>query len=156
MKTRHFLAALAALALSAAALAQDKADFSGTWVLDTTRGKNLGMVKAIQETVVINQTADKLVAEHSSTFGGNTTTRQVTYDLTGKPVPNEGAMGEKSDTVAQWDGPKLVVTWTSEGAVAGTKSVKTETRTLSDGGKTMTVVSARSGRDPMEMVYGRK
>ena len=114
------------------------------------------MVAAIQETTTITQTADKLTLDIASTFQDKTTNRQVTYDLTGKPVQNEGAMGDKSETVAKWDGGKLVVTWTSEGAVAGTKNVKTETRSLSADGKTMNVTSQRGTNPPMELVYEKK
>jgi hypothetical protein len=114
------------------------------------------MVKAVKETVVITQKPDRLTADFSSTFMANTTERQVNYDLSGKAVVNEGAMGEKAETVARWDGDKLVVTWTSEGAVAGTKVVRTETRWLSTDGKTMTVVSQRPNKEPMEMVYEKK
>lgn len=143
-------------AAALAATAQSLPDFSGTWVLDTSKGRNLGMVAAIQETVVISQSADQLVASHTTTFMGDTSERTVTYDLAGKPVTNEGAMGDKAETVATIEGSKLVVTWTGEGAVAGTKSVKTETRSLSADGRTMTVVSGRPNRDPMELVYERK
>ena len=80
----------------------------------------------------------------ASDFQGQKTGRKVRYDLAGKPVMNEGAMGDKAETVAKWDGGKLVVTWTSEGAVAGTKTVKTETRALRADGKTMTVESSRA------------
>ncbi len=141
------------LGMATLALADATPNFSGTWVLNTSKGKNLGMVASIKETVVISQTADKFAAEHTSTFMLNTTKRQVNYDLTGKPVPNEGAMGDKAETVATWDGGKLVVTWSSEGAVPGTRSVKTETRSLSADGKTMTVVNQRPNKEPMEVVY---
>lgn len=146
-----FLAAIIASPLALAA-----PDFSGTWQLDNDKGKNLGMVKAVTESVVIGQTPDKLTADFTSTFMLQTTKRQVVYDLTGKPVPNESAMGEKAETVAKWDGDKLVVTWTSEGAIAGSKVVKTESRTLSADGKTMTVVTERPNKEPMEMVYEKK
>lgn len=148
-------AATAALLVLAAAT-QAATDFSGTWQLNTDKGKNLGMVAAVKETIVIRQSADKYVAEHASTFMMKTEKRTVTYDLTGKPVPNEGAMGDKAETVAKWDGGKLVVTWSAEGAVPGTKSVKTETRSLSADGKTMTVVNARPNKEPMEMVYEKQ
>jgi hypothetical protein len=156
--TRNPLIALLATSMlvSAAALAQSPPDFSGTWELNTDKGRNLGMVKAVDETVVITQTPAKLTADFSSTFMMQTTRRQVNYDLTGKSVPNEGAMGDKADTVAKWDGAKLVVTWTGEGAVAGTKVVRTETRRLSADGKTMTVTTARPNKEPMELVYEKK
>lgn len=158
MIPRHarFLPALAAFALAAAAIAQSAPNFSGTWVLNNTKGKNLGMVAAVQETIVATQAADKLTLDIAATFNGNTTKRQVSYDLKGAPVQNEGAMGDKAETVAKWDAGKLVVTWTSEGAVAGTKTVKTETRSLSADGKTMTVVSQRGTNAPMELVYEKK
>lgn len=131
-------------------------DFSGTWVLNTDKGKNLGMVKAVSETATIKQTPEKVVIDFATTFMLKTTDRKVTYDLAGKPVPNEGAMGDKAETVARWDNGKLVVTWTAEGAVAGSKTVKTETRTLSADGKSMAVENVRAGKDPMELVYDRK
>ncbi len=158
MRTRHvyFVSLLAVFGLAAVAVAQTVPDFGGTWVLNTSKGKNLGMVAAIQETATITQTPVKLTIDVSSTFQGDTTKRQVNYDLAGKPVPNEGAMGDKAETVAKWDGGKLVITWTSEGAVAGTKVVKTETRSLSADGKAMTVVNQRGDRPAMEMVYDKK
>jgi hypothetical protein len=146
----------AALGMAAAAMAQTAPDFSGTWTLNTSKGKNLGMVAAIQETVQIAQTKDKLTLDFASTFQGRTTNRQVNYDLTGKPVANESAMGEKAETVAKWDGGKLVVTWTSEGAIAGSTVVKTDTHSLSADGKTMTVTTQRGDNPPREMVYEKK
>ena len=132
-------------------------DFSGNWTLNTDKGQNLGMVKAVSETVAVKQTPEKLTLDFSTTFMMKTSQRQVTYDLTGKSsVVNEGAMGDKAETLAKWDGSKLVVTWTSEGAVAGTKTVKTEIRTLSADGRTMTVRNERPGKDPMEMVYEKQ
>jgi hypothetical protein len=160
--TRKLLS-LAALAITlvmatpgAMAQADKVPDFSGTWVLNTDKGQNLGMVKAVSETVVITQTPAKFTADISSTFMLKTTKRQVNYDLAGKSIPNEGAMGDKADTVAKWDGGKLVVSWTSEGAVAGSTVVKMETRTLSADGKTMSVVNQRPGKEAMELVYEKK
>ncbi|MBM4196301.1 MAG: hypothetical protein FJ197_04270 [Gammaproteobacteria bacterium] len=131
-------------------------DFNGTWTLNNKKGKNLGMVSAVDETVVVRQTTASLVIDFSSTFMMKTTKRLVSYDLGGKGVANEGAMGDKAETVAQWDGAKLVVKWTSEGAVPGTKVVKTEIRELSVDGKTMTVTNQRPNKEPMVMVYEKQ
>ena len=152
------LASLAiALGMATLGLADAVPNFAGTWVLNTDKGQNLGMVKAVSETVVITQTPARLTADFSSTFMLKTTRRQVNYDLTGKTsIPNEGPMGDKADTLARWDGNKLVVSWTSEGAVAGTKIVKIETRALSADGKTMSVATQRPGKDVMELVYEKK
>ena len=147
---------LAALGIAITALAQSSPDFSGTWVLNNSKGKNLGMVSAVKETVVITQTPGELTLDFTSTFMEDTSKRQVNYDLTGEPVQNVDAMGVKAETVAKWVDGRLVTTWTSEGAVAGTKVVKTETRSLSPDGRTMTVVNERPNREPMEMVYEKK
>lgn len=157
IKRRHAtLVAGLALAFSAAVHAAGPPDFNGTWVLNTDKGKNLGMMKAVSDTVAIQQTPARMTLDFTSVFMMKTTKRQVVYDLTGKPVPNEGAMGDKAQTVARWEGGTLKVDWTSEGAVAGTKVVKTETRTLSADGKDMTVTTSRAGKDPIEMVYEKK
>lgn len=138
------------------AVAADPPALAGTWVLNTKKGENLGMVASITETVAITQTPATLTLDIASVFMGKTSARKVTYDLTGKPVENEGAMGDKAATVARWDGGKLVVTWTGEGAIAGTKAEKTETRVLSADGQTMTVTSARGTKPPMVLVYERQ
>jgi hypothetical protein len=138
------------------ALAADPPNFAGTWVLNTDKGENLGMVSAIKETVTIAQTPQKMTLDFSSVFMGKTTLRKVTYDLAGKPVPNEGPMGDKADTVAKWDGNKLVAVWTGESAILGTKTEKTESRVLSADGKTMSVTSVRGTKAPMVMVYEKQ
>lgn len=154
-KLRVFMALLM-VSLTGIASAQDVADFSGTWVLDPKRGENLGMVAAVQETLVIVQTQDQMQLDFTDVFQGNTTTRQVTYDLSGKPAENFAAMGDRSETVSKWTDATLLTTWTSEGAIAGTTVVRTETRTLTDDGETMTVTSARGDRPPMIMVYEKQ
>lgn len=148
--------ALAAGPGTGLAQAADPPSFAGSWVLNTDKGENLGMVKAVKETVKIVQTPQKMTIDHTSVFMGSTTLRQVTYDLAGKPVPNEGAMGDKADTVAKWVDGKLLATWTGESAILGNKTEKTETRALSADGNTMTVTNARPGKDPMIMVYEKQ
>jgi hypothetical protein len=137
------------------ALAADPPNFSGTWVLNTEKGENLGMVSMIKETVTIAQTPQKMTLDFSSVFMGKTTLRKVTYDLAGKPVPNEGPMGDKADTVAKWEGNQLKVLWTGESAL-GSKTEKTESRVLSADGKTMSVTSVRGTKPPMVMVYEKQ
>ncbi|MEO7386870.1 MAG: hypothetical protein ABIX37_08045 [Gammaproteobacteria bacterium] len=150
------LALLAVLLTGPQVLAAGPPSFAGTWVLNTKKGENLGMVSAITETVVITQTPAAMTLDVSSTFMGKTTVRQVNYDLDGKPVQNESAMGDKAETTAKWSGGKLSVVWLGEGAVAGSTTEKTESRELSADGKTMTVTSARGTKPAMVMVYERQ
>ena len=91
-----------------------------------------------------------------ATFQGDNQQTKTDYDLSGKPATNDSPMAGPSETVSEWDGDKLVTTWTSKGAVAGTKTVRTETRSLSPDGKTMTVGSVRGSNPPVVMVFDRK
>jgi hypothetical protein len=115
------------------------------------------MMAALKLTLkIVSQTPAELVIQATSSFQGQENTRELRYDLNGKSVPNEGPMGDHNDTVAAWVGGTLVTTWTREGAVAGTKSVMTETRSLSADGKTMTVESARGDAPPVVMVFDKQ
>jgi hypothetical protein len=136
--------------------AESPTNFAGTWVLNAGRSQNLGMMSTLQTTLTIAQTATEIVIKDQSSFQGQQSTRELHYDLTGKPTTNEGPMGDRNDTVVKWLGAKLVATWTAEGAVAGTKVVRTETRSLSPDGKTMTVESVRGSNAPLVMVFDKK
>jgi hypothetical protein len=136
--------------------AQTAPDFSGTWVLNTAKGQNLGMMASLQDSLRISQTPTELIIQDTSTFQGQQNTRELRYDLNGKAVSNEGPMGDHNETLARWVDGKLVTTWTKEGAVAGTKSVMTETRSLSPDGRTMSVESVRGPNKPVVMVYEKQ
>jgi hypothetical protein len=151
LKTAAYLLVLAGAAATAA-----PPDFSGTWTMNPDKGENLGMAVAVKQRLVVTQTDQALKQNFTNVFAGNTSTREVNYDLSGTPVTNYATMGDESETVAGWDGDKLVATWTSDGLFPGTQVVKTETRWLSNDGKTMSVETAREGRDPMLMVYDRQ
>ncbi len=125
-------------------------DFRGVWVLNTDRGANLGMMKAVKETIVASQTADRATFEMTDVFVGMTTNRTVIYDLSGATVPNKAAMGADSETTTRWEGNKLITTWAAEGAIAGTTSERTETRCLADGGKTLNITMTRAGNPDIE------
>lgn len=144
---------LLALGATATATAAGAASLAGTWKLDTTRGANLGMMSAMLQTQTITQTPAALTIHEAIDFQGQKSERDIRYDLSGKPAMNPAAMGGVSETVAVWSDGKLVVTWTSEGTVAGTKNVRTETRSVSADGKTMTVESVRGTNKPLVMVF---
>jgi hypothetical protein len=146
------------LALSAAWAGQPAGnpDFSGTWELSAARSVNLGMMAAMKVTLVLSQTATQLTIRETSVFQDKPSERTVHYDLTGKPVDNEGPMGGRNETRARWSDGRLVVTWTSEGAVAGTRVVRTETRSLAADGRTMSVESVRGTGKPVVMVFERR
>lgn len=156
MKIVRTVALLVALGVTGLSFAQDTADFNGTWVLNVKKGENLGMVAAIEETLVIAQTAEQMVVDFTDVFRGKTSTRQVTYDLSGAPVNNFAAMGDPSETTSEWVDGKLVTMWSSEGAIAGTKVVRSETRALIDEGQVMTVTTVRGESPTMMLVYEKQ
>jgi hypothetical protein len=144
------------LAVAFAAAAANPPDFSGTWVFNAGKSKNIGMMASAEYTSTITQTPKVLTVSDTTVFSGQKQSHETHYDLTGTTVPNDSPMGEKSQTSSHWAGNKLVTTWESEGAVAGTKVVRTETRYLSDNGKTLFLESARAGKVPMVIVFDRK
>jgi len=128
-------------------------DFRGTWILNTDRGENLGMMKAVNETIVATQSEEQVIFDMTDVFAGMTTTRTIVYDLNGAVMQNKAAMGAASETVTRWDGDKLVTTWTEEGAIAGTKTARTETRWLTDNGMTLSVSMVRDDNPAMVFVF---
>ena len=148
--------ALLFLAATFAAAAATPPDFSGTWIFKAGKSKNVGMMASAEYTSTITQTAKALTVSDTTVFNGQKQTHETRYDLSGATAPNDSPMGEKSETSSHWSGNKLVTTWESEGAVAGTKVVRTETRYLSDDGKTLFLESARAGKEPMIIVFDRK
>lgn len=131
-------------------------DFSGVWELNAAKSQNIGMMAQMKMTVTIQQSDSVLDASSHSTMQGQDYDNKTHYDLTGKPVSNEAPMTGTSETISKWEGNKLITTWTSRGAVAGSKVVRTETRTISDDGKTMTVESARGASAQLVMVFEKK
>lgn len=151
---------LLVLLISAAATglvaAASHPDFSGTWALDSAKSRNIGMMAQTNMRATVVQSDASLDVTTRTSMQGRDDDSRTHYDLTGRAVTNASPMGGPSQTVSKWEGERLVTTWTSENAVAsGPKIVRTETRTLSADGRTMTVESARAGSS-IVMVFDRK
>jgi hypothetical protein len=144
------------LAVAFTVVAANPPDFSGTWIFNAGKSKNIGMMASAEYTSTITQTPKVLTVSDTTVFSGQKQTHETRYDLTGATVPNDSPMGDKSQTNSHWSGNKLVTSWESDGAVAGTKVVRTETRYLSDDGKTLFLESARAGKEPMVIVFDQK
>ena len=141
------------LALPQLVLAEAPIDFSGTWELNTDKGENLGMMKAVKETIVATQSDAQINFKMTDVFSGKTTERTIIYDLDGKTMQNNAAMGAESETVSSWEGDKLVTVWTAEGSIAGTTTERTETRWLSDDGKELSVFMVRGDNPAIVFVF---
>ena len=131
-------------------------DFSGKWVFNGAKSKNIGMMAGAEYTSTIKQSDKLLTVQDDTVFNGQKQSHETCYDLGGATVPNDSPMGEKAQTTSKWEGNKLVTSWETEGAIAGTKVARTETRYLSEDGKTLFLESARAGKEPMVIVFDRK
>ena len=154
MKPRFFVAVILLVAI--AALAANKPDFSGSWEFNVEKSRNIGMMSQMKMVQTIQQSNTSLDVSSHSIFQGSEQEMKTHYDLTGKPAINESPMAGPSETVTNWDGNKLVTTWTSQGAVADSKVVRTETRSLSVDGKIMTVESVRGSNPPVVLIFEKK
>ena len=154
MKTLVVAALTLMMSLGVAAAAP--ADFSGSWVLNASKSKNLGMMATMDYASDIQQTADALSVKDTTQMMGQAQTQETHYLLNGTPTPNVSYMGDQAQTTTRWDGAKVVTTWTSPGAVAGTNSIRTETRSLSADGNTMTVESTNGSKAPIVFAFDRK
>jgi hypothetical protein len=121
-----------------------------------SKSKNIGMMSSMQITVKIKQTADEVVVSEVAKYNGQEQTRELHYDLSGRASANTGPMGDPNETVTKWTGNTLETTWTQDGAVAGTKIVRTETRSLSADGKTMSDEYVRGSNPSMVLVFERQ
>ena len=104
MRRVLLLATLAAMVIPFAARAQSKADFSGTWTLDTAKsdpppqrgGGGGGGGRGPAGPLEIKQTATEIAIG------------PATYKLDGSESINEGRGGQATSK-ARWDGAKLVI-----------------------------------------------
>lgn len=143
-------------AFALAAPGANTPDFSGKWVFNAVKSKNIGMMAGAEYTSTIRQSDKLLTVQDDTVFNGQKQSHETRYDLSGATVLNDSPMGEKAKTTSKWEGNKLVTSWETDGAIAGTKVVRTETRYLSDDGKTLFLESARAGKEPMVIVFDRK
>ena len=155
MRLKHLFAMLCVTA--GVAFAAQHANFSGSWEFNPEKSKNIGMMSQMKMIQSIEQSETTLDVSTHTTFQGKDDESKTHYDLTGKPASNESPMSGPAETVTKWQAGKLVTTWTSESAVAGgPKVVRTETRSLSADGKTMTLESVRGSTPALVMVFEKK
>jgi len=152
------LALTTAVILPFAARAQGKADFSGTWTLDTAKsdpppqGRGGGGGGG---SVTIKQTGTELMITSEGRQGPQT----MTYKLDGSESTNQvmgrgGATTAKS--TAKWDGASLVIQTTRD--FNGTAITSKEVRRLDNGGKEMqveTTTQTPNGEQKRKTVYSK-
>jgi hypothetical protein len=137
--------AIAALLFPVAAGAQNRADFSGTWQMDTSRSQSAqaghGASPVQAATVVINQTPDNLVVE-TIRDGNRLVTRFPAGTNPERPVGTSGRAGAGVGTIMAWEHSELT---TSTPIQINGMAVQTiEKRALSADGREMTVMTSIS------------
>ena len=78
------LANVTLLALSLLAFAAAKANFTGTWVMDSSRTE--GVPAGVEQTMTLTQSEDKLVLENKINTGQGENTFKDTYIINGKEM----------------------------------------------------------------------
>jgi hypothetical protein len=113
-------------------------NFSGDWNLNPARSK-YGQFPAPAALTRKIRHADPVLNMSTTQKGaqGEVTT-ELKYTTDGKPSVNKLATGD-TQGVAHWDGDRLVIE--SARAVQGGQAKQKETWTLSDGGKTLTILT---------------
>jgi len=136
----------------------DKANFAGTWVLNT-EGSTLpqgggGGQRMGGSNFVVTQEANLLTRTRTSQDG---TSRVTKYTLDGKESVNTFGGGESKST-AKWSDDGKILTIVTKLTFDGNERTSTEAWRLIDA-KTLSIVSTRQGRDgevKTTMVYDKK
>lgn len=128
-------ALLATLAVSSAALAQPRPDFSGTWALDMTRSASAVQNEPIAPTtLVIRQSATELSIETKRGDRASTVTyRPGSADA----ITNATNRSNLLTSMWYWDGPKLITETVRD--VSGQTVRTKEVRALDAAGGEMSV-----------------
>ena len=164
MKKTAVLMMFICLTLQALTVLAATPDFSGEWVLNTSRSKIPATVKVTAQTMKVTQTADGLTVTSAADKTGNASETTV-YDLNGGETTS--AIG----SVTTEGGEKRVAKITSNGKLSlttlpvykkktGAQNIRyNETWELLDGGSTLKVIrytETAKGGSNAEMYYTKK
>jgi hypothetical protein len=124
-----------ALAMPAGLVAQDKPNFSGTWVLQTDKS-DYGMMPApMSRTDIIDHQEPKITIKRTAATAEGENKLDLVYAVDGKPWKNQAGPQEVSSTL-HWEGQELVVV--SEVDTPQGLATLTDRWSLSADGKTLT------------------
>jgi hypothetical protein len=136
--SRIFSAVMAlavATALPVSIAAQDKPNFSGTWVLQTDKS-DYGMMPApMSRTDIIDHQEPKITIKRTAATAEGENKLDLVYEVDGKPWKNQAGPQEVSSTL-HWEGQELVVV--SEVDTPQGLATLTDRWSLSADGKTLT------------------
>jgi len=145
--------ALVGIVLLAAAWVLAAPDFSGTWMLDSSKsdpiamGRGGGAPAEVKMTMEIKQTAEGMTVTQTMEMGGNQRTSDQTFTFDGKENINPAPMGRGQLTSkSHWEGEQLVIEGTQKMSTQkGDFEISTkEVYALSADGKVLTITATRS------------
>jgi hypothetical protein len=144
------IAVLFATLILAALLAQAAPNFSGEWKLNNAKS-DFGGIPApelLTRTIKHDDPALEITTHNKGAQGESTT--QLKYTTDGKECINKLPSGDAKGT-AKWQGYSLVIDSSRE--FQGGVSKQKETWTLTDGGKTLTILNHVSGQREFNVKY---
>ena len=124
-----------ALAMPAGLVAQDKPNFSGTWVLQTDKSDYGMMPPPMSRTDIIDHQEPKITIKRTAATGEGENKLDLVYAVDGKPWKNQAGEQEVTSTL-HWEGQELVVV--SEVDTPQGLATLTDRWSLSADGKTLT------------------
>jgi hypothetical protein len=124
-----------ALAMPAGLVAQDKPNFSGTWVLQTDKSDYGMMPPPMSRTDIIDHQEPKITIKRTAATAEGENKLDLVYAVDGKPWKNQAGPQEVSSTL-HWEGQELVVV--SEVDTPQGLATLTDRWSLSADGKTLT------------------
>jgi hypothetical protein len=170
---RTAFAVVAAVLLATAAVAQNKPDFTGSWKLNAEKsdpapemgsggtragaGRGVGGGMGPAGKVFATQLGDKLMLDQKT----GERSRTLTFYLDGRESRNPGMRDGEMVSKARWEGESLVIegSMSFEGPNGRITITTGEVRTLSDDGRTMTVVTTVTtprGESTRKAVYDKQ
>ena len=109
MKLRITLLGMTLLSLVLTALAADKADFGGVWIMDKSKAE--GIPPNMDQKMRVTQVGDRLDLETDLIVNDDINTVHDGYDLSGKEVEFTARLGNGQETKG-----KRVAKWNADGA----------------------------------------
>lgn len=134
-------------------------DFSGTWVLDTTKSQSPMPLPGTMQIVVAQAANSMKIDRTASTPNGDmsTSTNWTLDGQTSKNTVTQMGMSIDMNTIANWDGAALVAKTTAD--VGGQTLEQTDRWSLSADGKELTIntdVSAGGQQMSAKLVLNKK
>jgi len=146
---------LIAVLCSATLFAQT--DFSGTWMLNSSKSKLGEQFSMAPKSIIVSQQNNDISVEKHSEFQGNEFTSTDKYTLDGKECVNKGFRDVEKKSKVVWSADKKSLTVTSKIPMQGETMTNSEIFSMNNGSMTIQSKASSSYGDLEEtQVYDKK